>query len=87
MNEQLVSKTQEEVDEEAKRKLFAEIVDRGTILRKLETSYGDSLEFGTPSKGGAVKIYWDFNDYDGFRKKIDEAIRLKQYAASRLGEG
>ena len=45
----------------------------------------DSLEIGTPSKGGTIKIYGNFNDKEEFKKKIDNAIEVRTYANSKLG--
>ena len=45
----------------------------------------DSLEIGTPSKGGAIKIYGNFNDPDAFRDKITKAFEVRAYAQSVLG--
>jgi hypothetical protein len=47
----------------------------------------DSLEIGTPGKGGAVKIYGNFLDPEGFRAKIKAAYELRQYAAELLTGG
>ena len=44
----------------------------------------DSIEFGTPSKGGAVKIYGDFRDVEAFKKIVDNALAVRSYAASKL---
>ena len=46
----------------------------------------DSIEIGTPSKGGAVKIYGDFADPDGFVKKIENAKKVRQKAQEELGQ-
>ena len=45
----------------------------------------DSIEIGTPSKGGAIKIYGNFGDVDEFNKKIDYAKKVREYAQSQLG--
>jgi hypothetical protein len=45
----------------------------------------DSLEIGTPSKGGAIKIYGDFNKKEEFKARIDNAIALKEYANKKIG--
>jgi len=39
----------------------------------------DSIEFSTPSKGGAVKIYGDYSKPEEFKKKIDNAKKLRDY--------
>ena len=40
----------------------------------------DSLEIGTPSKGGALKIYHSFSDPDGFKEKIQNAKDVRDFA-------
>ncbi len=47
----------------------------------------DSIEIGTPGKGGCIKIYGDFRDPEGFKAKIKVAYALKQYAAELLTGG
>ena len=54
-----------------------------TTLHKTENP--DSLEIGTPSKGGAIKVYGDFINPDGFKAKIDNAIEVRNYTKSKLG--
>ena len=53
-------------------------------IQKQITENPDSLEIGTPSKGGAVKIYGDFNKLEDFKKKIDNAKEVKAYAQANL---
>jgi hypothetical protein len=43
-------------------------------------AFQDSIEIGTPGKGGCIKVYGDFNDPETFEKKITEAIRLVRMA-------
>jgi len=45
----------------------------------------DSLEIGTPAKGGCVKIYGDYNKDDEFKAKVDKAVKIRSYALSQLG--
>jgi hypothetical protein len=45
----------------------------------------DSLEIGTPSKGGAIKIYGDFSKPDEFKAKIQKAKEVKEEAQKTLG--
>ena len=47
----------------------------------------DSLEIGTPGKGGALKVYGDFLNPETFREKIKAAYELRQYAAELLTGG
>jgi len=44
----------------------------------------DSLEIGTPAKGGALKVYGDFADSEAFKKKVDNAIVVREYATAKL---
>jgi hypothetical protein len=44
----------------------------------------DSLEIGTPSKGGAVKIYGDYSKPKDFQAKIDAAKEVRAYAHAKL---
>jgi hypothetical protein len=45
----------------------------------------DSLEFGTPGKGGVVKIYGDFFKPEEFERKIANAKIVRQAAQEQLG--
>lgn len=40
----------------------------------------DSIEIGTPSKGGAVKVYIDASNPLVAKVKIAQAMELRQYA-------
>jgi len=42
--------------------------------------YSSSIEIGTPSKGGAVKVYFDPADPADAEKRIREAFRLREVA-------
>lgn len=45
----------------------------------------DSIEIGTPSKGGAVKIYGDFTDPEAFKDKVEKAAEVRAFAQTKLG--
>lgn len=47
----------------------------------------DSIEVGTPGKGGCIKVYGNFLDPESFQLKIKNAHALKQYAAELLTGG
>jgi hypothetical protein len=60
--------------------------DEKELLEKLkalirEQDNPDSIEIGTPSKGGAVKIYMNFSDLEACKKKIDNAKEVREYGA------
>ena len=40
--------------------------------------FQDSIEIGTPGKGGAIKVYGDFSQPDEFEKRIRDAVRLRK---------
>ena len=50
-----------------------------TITRHINDN-PDSLEIGTPSKGGAIKIYGNANDLEAFERKVDAMIELRRHA-------
>ena len=57
------------------------------VIHKIVDECKDSIEISTPSKGGAIKVYGDFTNPDSFKKKIDNAIIIREYANSKLGMG
>lgn len=42
--------------------------------------YTDSIEIGTAGKGGALKVFGNLDDPEGFEKRIREAFRLREIA-------
>jgi len=54
-----------------------------TTLHKTENP--DSIEIGTPSKGGAIKVYCDFMNIETCKAKIDNAIFVRNYTNNKLG--
>ena len=40
--------------------------------------FQDSIEIGTPGKGGAIKVYGDYSQPDDFEKRIRDAVRLRK---------
>lgn len=47
----------------------------------------DSVEIGTPSKGGALKVYFDSSNTDEAKALIDSAVVVRRYAQAQLLEG
>jgi hypothetical protein len=59
-----------------------------TIKKIIESpTYQDSIEIGTPGKGGAIKVYGDFGNPEDFEKRIAEAVRLRKAAVEMLEGG
>ena len=57
-----------------------------TVKKILEGSpFQDSIEIGTPGKGGAIKIYGDFADPAGFEERIREAVQLRKMTVELMG--
>jgi len=57
-----------------------------TVKKILEGSpFQDSIEIGTPGKGGAIKLYGDFADPVGFEARTREAVRLRKLASDMMG--
>lgn len=44
----------------------------------------DSLALGSPTKGGAIKLYGNFNNPEEFKVKVDKAIEVRQYANAKI---
>lgn len=61
-----------------------------TILRNMHIDHEsvnkspDSLEIGTPGRGGVIKVYGDYSNPEQFKAKLDQAIQLKAYANTKL---
>lgn len=47
----------------------------------------DSVEVGTPSKGGAMKVYFDASDPDEAKMLVDNAYITREYAQGKLAGG
>jgi len=50
------------------------------VINKLVNDNSDSLEIGTPAKGGAVKIYGSFDRVEEFKSKVDNAKIVRDHA-------
>lgn len=57
-----------------------------TIQQINDLDEPDSIEFGSASKGGAIKVYGNFNRPDDFAKKIEKAIYLRDTLVKQAGE-
>lgn len=57
----------------------------GLIALLGESDNPDSIEIGTPGKGGTVKIYGNFADPEGFKRKVDAAADVREYAGKKSG--
>lgn len=59
-----------------------------TVKKILEgPPFQDSIEIGTPGKGGAIKVFGDFSDPAGFETRIREAVRLRKMAGDLMEAG
>lgn len=55
------------------------------ITHRQEDQRKDSIEIGTASKGGGVKVYVDLTRPDEARRLIDNAYELLQYTRTKWG--
>ena len=44
----------------------------------------DSIEIGTPGKGGAIKVYFDSNKPKEAKARIDNALEVRNYANAKI---
>ena len=61
-----------------------DVNEKQTIINKFENDNPDSLEIGTPSKGGAIKVYGNFNSNEEFKQKIKKAFEVRDYANDKM---
>jgi hypothetical protein len=47
----------------------------------------DSIEIGTPSRGGALKIYGDFSNVESFKIKILNAVKIRNFTQAEMDGG
>ena len=74
----------EECTKETKPEDHAKTVAPFIHLSKTVNDAPDSLEIGTPSKGGTIKVYGDFNKPEEFKKKIVSALEVRHYANAQI---
>ncbi len=53
-------------------------------ITKIINDNPDSIEIGTPAKGGGQKMYGNFDDVEAFKRKIDNAKKVMDYARANL---
>ena len=44
----------------------------------------DSLEIGTPAKGGAIKVYGNFDNPEEFLAKLNNAFMVRRHAQALM---
>ena len=63
-----------------------------TILRNIKVEhivtkdkvFQDSITLGTPSRGGEIKVYGDYNNPEEFQRKINVALQLRETTNQRM---
>lgn len=55
-------------------------IEESTSVNKVVNDSPDSVEIGTPAKGGAVKCYGSFGKPEDFKKKIKQAFEVRKFA-------
>ena len=61
-------------------KEISKIIVEHKEMEKLQ----DSLEIGTASKGGGIKVYLDFDKPEMCKIKIENAIKMRTFAQEQL---
>ena len=56
------------------------------IIHRNINDKSDSIEIGTPAKGGCIKIYGEFNKSEEFKEKINQAFEIRQHAKEKWEE-
>ena len=59
--------------------------NNNTVTHKSENQ--DSIELGTPAKGGGIKVYFDAAKPEDAQIKIQNAIKLRQWANTTIESG
>ena len=54
------------------------------IIHKNINENADSIELGSPTKGGKIKVYFDAGNVDDAKKKIDNAKIVLDYANANI---
>ncbi len=54
-----------------------------SAIKKLDENC-DSLEIGAASKSGKIKIYFNSDNVEDAKKKVDNAIEVKNYANAKI---
>jgi hypothetical protein len=54
-------------------------------IQKVINDNPDSIEIGTPAKGGAIKVYGNFNNLEEFEKKLINAKLIRDKANQLMG--
>jgi len=49
--------------------------------------YPDSIEIGSATKSGQLKVYFDADDLVGAQQRIDNAVAVRQHLLTRLSQG
>ncbi len=44
----------------------------------------DSIEIGSPTKEGKLKVYFNSDDVEGAKKKVDNAKEIREYANTNV---
>jgi hypothetical protein len=63
--------------------------EKQQILKSLmeKASYDSSIESGTPSKGGSIKVYVDLDNPESTTRRIKEAVRARNLLNDEILNG
>jgi hypothetical protein len=49
--------------------------------------YPDSIEIGTPSKGGCIHVFFDSGNLAEAQIRVDNAVAVREHLLEKLGRG
>ena len=49
------------------------------------TLYPDSIEIGTPGKGGCIHIFFDSGNLAEAQQRIENVVKIKEFLLAKLG--
>lgn len=55
-----------------------------THIHREENVNQDSIEIGTPGKGGTIKVHFNADDPADAKRRIENALKVRGYAADLL---
>jgi hypothetical protein len=53
-------------------------------LARQEPAFQDSVEMGSPTKGGALKVYFNAGDVGQAKMRVDNAVEVRDHMGARL---
>lgn len=59
-------------------------VHEGTVIHRQVSDLTDSIETGTPSKGGAIKVYFNAAKVEDAKIRIENAVAMRKFMQEQI---